>query len=498
MRAYQFTATEDDKRRALAGLPWSLSRKEACEVTKPRKRISKMPENMNGYKQFINRKSQWGSQQGFDPSGLPAFLYDFQRFLVDWALRQGRAAIFADCGLGKTPMQLTWAQKVIEHTNKSVLIATPLAVSAQTLREADKFGFNAKRSRDGSVSGSPRIWVTNYEQLHKFDASQFAGMVADESSCIKDFKTQRKASVVEFMRTIPYRLLCTATAAPNDYWELGTSSEALGMLGFRDMITTFFKQETSKDHLGWGRTKYRFRGHAEQPFWSWVCSWARSCRKPSDLGFCDEGFELPPLLTNEHVVKSSVMRDGMLFAMPPRDMREEREERRNSLQERCDKAAAIAHESDCSAVWCELNAEGDALSKRIDDCVQVSGSMTDEAKEEALLAFTNGQVKRLVTKPKIGAWGLNWQHCSNVVMFPTHSFEQYYQAVRRCYRFGQEKSVTVDLVLSEGERGILDNLKRKHQQTEKMFTSIVSHMGDSMRLVSDDYFPESEDLPKWL
>jgi len=294
-------------------------------------------------------------------------------------------------------------------------------------------------------------------------------------------------------------LLCTATAAPNDYWELGTSSEALGLLGFRDMITKFFKQETSKDHHGWGRTKYRFRGHAEEPFWSWVTSWSRSLQRPSDLGFDDTRFILPPLTETAHIVESTKARPGMLFAMSANDMREEREERRVTINERCAKAVELANEHNGStALWGELNPECDLLEKMLDDCVQVRGSMPDEQKEEYLLGFAKGQIKRLVCKPKIGAWGLNFQICNHEVIFPSHSFEQYYQVVRRCYRFGQKNPVTINMVLSEGERKIADNLQRKKEQVENMFRNLVYHMRDSMHLVSKDFFPEVEKVPSWL
>jgi len=451
------------------------------------------------YKDFILNKSQWHHECGFDCGTLPSWLYDFQESLVRWSLLKGRSAIFADCGMGKTAMQLAWAQKVIERTNKPVLIVTPLAVGLQTQQEAERFGIPAMRSRDGSMSGETCVWITNYEQLHKLNPSDFSGVVCDESSAIKDMKSQRKATVVEFMRNMEFRLLCTATAAPNDYWELGTSSEALGLLGWRDMITKFFKQETSKDHHGWGRTKYRFRGHAEQPFWSWVTSWARSLQRPSDLGFDDARFILPPLVETEVVVESRTMRDGMLFELPATDMREEREERRRTIAERCEMAAEIANGHDgASVLWCELNTEGDLLAKLTDDCVQISGSLKDEQKEEYLIGFATGQIKRLVTKPKIGAWGMNWQHCHNVVMFPSHSFEQYYQAVRRCYRFGQKNPVALTMIVTDGERGIIDNLQRKKLQTEKMFQSLVTHMHDSMHLATVDYFGEKETVPSWL
>jgi hypothetical protein len=451
------------------------------------------------YESFIANKSQWQGSHGFDAGELPEFLYDFQEYMVRWALSLGRAAIFADCGMGKTAMQLAWAEKVIQRTNKPVLIVTPLAVGAQTIEEAVRFGIDAVRCRDGKHPERACVAVTNYEQLHKFDPARFGGTVCDESSAIKDFKSERKAVVVDFMRTMQFRLLCTATAAPNDFWELGTSSEALGLLGFRDMITKFFKQETSKDHHGWGRTKYRFRGHAEEPFWSWVTSWARSIQKPSDLGFDDTRFILPALHEVPHIVESSKARPGMLFPTAANDMREERQERRMTIVERCDKAVQLANDHPGStALWGELNPECDRLEKMLDDCVQVKGSMPDEQKEEYLLGFARGQIKRLVCKPKIGAWGLNFQKCHNVVIFPSHSFEQYYQVVRRCYRFGQEHEVFVNLVVSEGERKIVDNLQRKKDQVQRMFTSLVAHMHDSMHLVSKDYFPEKEQVPSWL
>lgn len=450
------------------------------------------------YRRFLDGKTQIGGSSGFDPVWMPDFLYPFQVFLCEWAIRQGRSAIFADCGLGKTPMQLTWAENVVRKTNRPVLLLTPLAVSAQTVQEAEKFGIEAVKSRDGKVDG-PKIVVTNYERLHYFNPDDFVGVACDESSAIKCFDAKRTAAITEFMRRMQYRLLCTATAAPNDFFELGTSSEALGYLGFRDMITHFFKQETSKDHHGWGRTKYRFRGHAQEPFWQWVSSWARALRRPSDYGFSDDKFQLPTLNEQQTVVQTAKPRDGMLFTVPARDMREERAERRHSIQERCERAAEAVNAVDGPSVsWCELNEEGDMLERMIDGAVQVSGSMSDDAKEEVLLGFTSGQVKRLVTKPKIGAWGLNWQHCSNITVFPSHSFEQYYQLVRRCWRFGQKRQVDVLLITCEGQGGILTNLQRKQQQTIEMFDSLVRHMNDAIYLSSRDVFPESEEVPTWL
>ena len=451
------------------------------------------------YNDFIISKSQSSDMHGFDPAWMPDFLYDFQKNLVEWACRKGRAALFEDCGLGKTPQQLVWAENIVRVTNRPVLLATPLAVGMQTIKQAEKFGVKAKRTRNGEMTDEACVWVTNYEQLHKYDPSRFSGCVCDESSAIKDFKSERKAVVTEFMRLLPYRLLCTATAAPNDYWELGTSSESLGHLGFRDMLTKFFKMEQASGGLAWGRTKYRFRGHAEQPFWSWVCSWARMIRKPSDIGGDDSRFVLPPLNEREVVVRARNPRPGFLFSVPARDLREQRGERRHSIRDRCEKAAEIVEACQGpSAVWCELNDEADEVERMISDCRQVSGSMRDEEKEEVLEAFSSGQLRRIVIKPKIGAWGLNWQHCSNTVVFPSHSFEQYYQLVRRFYRFGQENPVNVSVVVCEGESGVLENLKRKQLQSDAMYSSIVSHMADALRLSSADSFPNQEVVPSWL
>ena len=426
-------------------------------------------------------------------------MFGFQKYLTEWAIRKGRAAIFADCGTGKSLMELVWADNVIRHTNRHVLVLTPLAVGHQMIQEGKKFGIDCVRSSDGSVPDKPAIVVTNYQRLHYFNPNDFAGVVGDESSAIKNADSKTKGIVTEFMRTIPYRLLCTATAAPNDYHELGTSSEALGYLGFRDMITQFFAQETSKENLGWGRTKYRFRGHAERPFWRWVCSWARAMRKPSDLGFDDNGFILPPLVESETLVKTGFRRDGYLFSLPAVDMHEQREERRNTIKERCEQAAGNADSHDGPSVaWVHLNSESDALEKMIPDSLQVSGSMSDDKKEDRLLAFTRGDLKVLITKPKIGAWGLNWQHCHNIIMFPSYSWEQYYQAVRRCYRFGQEKPVNVDIIVTEGELNVLKSLRRKAKQTDVMFDSLVAEMNHELNVEKVAYGNDPVCVPEWM
>ena len=341
-----------------------------------------MPDTLD-YESFLDRKSQFGTGDGFEPVWVPDFLFDFQAALVEWAIRKGRAAIFADCGLGKTPMQLVWAENVARKTNRSVLIVTTLGDSGQAVREGTKFGIEVVRSRDGQRPAGAGIVVTNYERLQHFNPIDFAGVVCNESSILKNFDGKTKAAVTEFLRTRPYRLLCTATAAPNDWIELGTSSEALGYLGCKDMTTRFFKQVTTRDHLGWGRTKYRLRGHAERDFWRWVCSWARAIRRPSDLGFDDAAFALPPLATREHVVESRTKRAGMLFDMPAVTLEEQREERRRTIPERCELAASMVNGTGQPAIaWCHLNDEGDMLTRLIPDAIQVSGADSDDSKEE--------------------------------------------------------------------------------------------------------------------
>jgi len=464
------------------------------------------------YDAFLADKRHYGALHGIEVDGsqINQMLYPFQRALVTWALHKGRAAIFADCGLGKTPMQLEWARLIATHTGKPVLIATPLAVGQQLVREAEKFGEEGcARVRDGSVPDGARIVVTNYERLHLFNPRDFAGMVCDESSILKNFDGQRKATITEFMRCLPYRLLCTATAAPNDYIELGTSSEALGEMGHLDMLSRFFRNEQgnashrtmriSKHLVGTGvGAKWRFKGHAETPFWKWVSSWARACRRPSDLGFPDEGFILPELIEREHVVEAVAPPDGMLFNLPASGLREEREERRRTIVERCDMVAALVDTNAQALVWCHLNAEGDRLASIIPGAEQVKGSDSDDDKEARLTAFARGDLRVLVTKPKIGAWGLNLQRCAHVTFFPSHSYEQYYQGVRRCWRFGQTRPVTVDVVSTEGEKAIAANLHRKASQADRMFGALVKHMNDAQRIESVNRFTKPEEMPRWL
>lgn len=466
--------------------------------------------NTLAYEDFIARRSQLANEGGFPPIGdLPPHLFDFQRQIVDWAVRRGRGAIFADCGMGKTPMSLAWADQVYLQTGRPVLFLTPLAVGQQIITEADKFGHEAARSRDGSI-GAP-IVVTNYEQLGKFNPDDFAGVVCDESSILKSFDGTTKAAVTEFMRRIPYRLLATATAAPNDYTELGTSSEALGGLGYMDMLTRFFiNKDRSISSRGrvqhritgnasdiGGAVKWRLKGHAEEPFWRWMATWARAIRKPSDYGFDDGAFVLPELVERVTLVDPNRPREGELFDMPAVGLREEREENRRTIVERCEAAAAALETADYGAAWCHLNDESALLTKLIDGAVEVTGSDSDEAKEEKLTAFTRGEIRVLVTKPIIGAWGLNWQHAHRMTYFPSHSFEQMYQAVRRMHRFGQTQPVEVDFITTPGGRNVLSNLQRKSAAADGMFANLVAHMNQALAVTPHVYDKEME-TPSWL
>lgn len=453
------------------------------------------------YADFIAAKSQINSADGFKPIWLPDYLFDFQASLVDWNLRSGRSALFADCGLGKTPMELVWAENVVRHTNGKVLILTFLAVAGQMVREAEKFGIEVKRSHDGTAYKG--ITIANYERLHLFNANDFDGMVCDESSILKSFDGKTKQAVTDFMRHMKYRLLATATAAPNDYIELGTSSEALGYLGHVDMLNRFFKNDLNNSAQGRMRgevIKWRLKGHAELPFWRWVCSWARAMRKPSDLGFDDKAFILPELIETEYMVKSETIAQGMLFSLPAVGLHEQREERRRTLTERCERATSLVADTRQPAlVWCDLNDEGDALEQMIgSDCVQVSGKDSDEAKEEKLMAFADGQARILVTKHKIGAWGLNYQHCNHIVGFPTNSFEQYYQGVRRCWRFGQKREVKSDIVTTEGGQGVVKNLNRKAAKADAMFDRLIEQMNTARGISRINEYTKSMEMPSWL
>ena len=439
------------------------------------------------YRKFLEGKAQDGSFAGFAPIFIPKGMFDFQESALDWNCRKGKSLDALDCGMGKTLIELAWAENVVRKTNRPVLIFTPLAVAQQTIRESEKFGIEAHRSNDGKVYRG--INVTNYEKIHLFSSGDFAGVVCDESSAIKAYDGKRRAQVTEFLRTLKYRLLATATAAPNDYIEIGTSSEALGVMGQVDMMNRFFKndQNTSDmkrivrhapSHGGPKGAGWRFKGHAEIPFFRWVCSFARAGRKPSDLGlFADGPFQLPDLIEREHIVEARTLADGFLYSVPATNRREELEERRRTIRERCELVAElVANTGKPFVVWCHLNPEGDLLEKLIPDAVQVSGADSDGAKEEAYEAFASGQSRGLIGKQRIAGWGLNWQHCAHVAEFVDHSFEAHYQGVRRCWRFGQKSAVVNDIIATEGQRGAKENMRRKSNQADRMFSMLVEHI----------------------
>jgi len=463
------------------------------------------------YQAFIDNKSQMSGNFGFEPLWMPDFLFDFQKYGVEWGLRKGRFAGFFSCGLGKSPMELVCAQNVVMKTNGRFLIIMPLAVCGQMKKEADKFGVEVHISRDGKYPDNAKIILTNYEKLHLFNQADFVGGTCDESGILKNPDGFTKEQIIEFMRRLPYRQLWTATPSPNDYIELCTSSECLGELGYMDMLGRFFKNAQNSLHPSLYRhrgqnfdrledgAKWRFRGHAEHDFWRWVCSWARACRKPSDFGFDDAKFILPELKLNEHIVKALTLNPDFLFDMAAVSMDEQRKERRRTITERCELAAALhAKHKGQSVAWCSLNDEGDLLEKLIPDAIQVSGSDSDEAKEEKFEAFRSGQAKRMVTKGEIAGLGLNWQFANYFTYFPTHSFEMWYQCVRRLWRFGQKKKVTGDVIASEGEVKVLKNLQRKSAAAEIMFARLVELMNQELKIKNENKATNQLTKPSWL
>jgi hypothetical protein len=445
------------------------------------------------YNNFLEQKQQIGGNHGFEPLFMPDFLFDFQKALIQWSCVKGRSAIFADCGLGKTAMQLVWAQNVVQKTNGRVLILTPLAVGGQTVREAHKFNIEAAQCRDGHLP-KEKIVITNYQQLHKFNSNDFQGVVCDESSILKNFNGSTKQEITDFMHRVSYRLLCTATAAPNDFMELGTSSEALGEMKYKEMLAMFFV------HDGGETSKWRLKKHAESSvFWRWMANWARAIRKPSDLGFDNNDFNLPELIIKQHIVKSKLPNDDFLFDMPAVTLDEQRHERKRTLNERCEMVADLVNHTNKPFIsWCHLNVEGDLLEKLIPDAVQVSGNDTDEQKEKAFEDFESGKIRGIISKPVIAGLGLNWQHCDHQTFFPSHSFEQYYQAVRRSWRFGQKNNVTVDIVTSEGEMSVMQNLDRKKKQAEVLFQNLVAHMGEYYQDKKQTKQTKQMEIPVWI
>lgn len=448
------------------------------------------------YTEFLQRKSQLNGMFGFEATFTPNFLFDFQKYLVEWACRKGRSAVFADTGMGKTIIQLVWAQNVVEKTNKNILILSPLAVSTQTVREGERFGIEVIRSRDGSAKG--KITITNYQQLEKFNPNDYIGVVCDESGILKNFSGQTKTAITRFMNKLPYRLLCTATPSPNDFVELGTHSEALGELQYMDMCAQFFHDTSNDKNPQWSTPKYVLKGHAVDDFWRWVSSWARAIRKPSDLGFDDAKYILPKLHEQEYVLQVTQPLPGELFVRKATTLTDQRKERKMTLDQRAEKAVELCSKHDVSVIWGDYNYETDFLEKVIPDAVQVSGADSDEQKEEKFIAFGDGKIKKLIIKPQIGAFGLNWQHCNHTVFYPSHSYERYYQGVRRFWRFGQKREVFVDLITTEGELGVYQNIKRKSIDADNMFSKLVEHMNNELKIKTNKHFSQTIKLPSWI
>ena len=444
------------------------------------------------YLDFIESKKHTIGNFGFEPNYLPDIGFDFQKYIIEKAVRKGRIAIFADTGLGKTLIQLSIAKNIIQHTNKKVLILTPLAVAFQFILEAEKLGIDdIEYSKDGKHT--KKIVLCNYERLHYFNSEDFIGVILDESSILKNFDGATKWAVTKFMKKIPYRFLSTATPAPNDYIEFGTSSEALGYFPYMDMLTKFFANNENNVRPQDIGTKWYLKPHAKNQFFSWLNQWSIFIKKPSDIGFSDERYVLPNLIENKVFVRNKknwvINGQIMMFNGIAKTMTEVKEEQRGTIEERCEKAAELAH-GKTSVYWCNFNDEGDLLDQLDKDAVQLKGGMTIEKKEDILLNFANGNIQRIITKPKITSFGLNWQHCNHTVYFPTWSYEQYDQSIRRFWRFGQQNDVTVDLVLSDGQKRVIDTLLYKTNKAIEFNKLIQSNVNGLVDLSKKEFTKE--------
>lgn len=451
------------------------------------------------YQEFLKQKQHSIGNFGFKANYIPDIAFDFQQYIIEKSVQKGRIAIFADTGLGKTLMQISIAKNVVNHTNKKVLILTPLAVAFQFIIEAEKLGIDdIEYSKDGKHT--KKIVVCNYERLHYFDSKDFECVILDESSILKNFDGKIKGAITAFIKKVPYRFLSTATPSPNDYIELGTSSEALGYMGYMDMLSKFFKNNANSIDVRHSGDKWYLKPHAENDFWKWVSQWSISVRKPSDLGFNDDRYNLPNLFENVHTVLNStplnVNGQEQMFNLPAINFFEIKAETRATLEERCLKAYECANNYDTTVYWVNLNDEAKRLSELDSNAYEVKGSMNIDKKEEILLAFSKGEINKLITKTSITAFGLNWQHCNHTTYFPTYSFEQYYQAIRRFWRFGQQKSVNVDLVISDGQTRILESLKTKKQKAIDMFDNLTNNI-NSIYNIQKQEFNQKVKKPLW-
>lgn len=464
-----------------------------------------MKNNLNqNYYEFLEKKRIADIKTGFhiDLDILNLALFDWQKVITRWAIAKGRACLFEDCGLGKTLQQLEWANIIHKKENKPILILAPLAVSEQTYEEGKKFKIevNICSNQIDVING---INITNYEKLHKFDLSGFVGIVLDESSILKSFSGKIRNQITDLAKNIPYRLACTATPAPNDYVELGNHSEFLGVMTHSEMLATFFINDTSNTGT------WRLKGHVKDNiFWEWLSSWAVMITKPSDIGFEDRGFILPDIHYHEHIIKTSVKPKHSFFTKPASTLNERREVRRDTIDIRSEMAANLINSTDDMWVcWCNLNSEGIELAKKVIDSVEVAGRHDNEIKKERMVKFANGEIKRIVTKPKIAGLGMNWQICNKAFFVGlSDSWEQFYQAVRRIWRFGQEKEVDIHIVIEEREKKVLENIKRKERQAREMIKNMSIHMKELMKneilnieRAYIDYAPTVEmELPKWI
>lgn len=429
-----------------------------------------------------------------DKSELNPMLYDFQKDIVRWALKKGKACIFADCGLGKTFVSLSWSHQVNKHTGGKILILAPLAVADQTKREADKFGYRAKvvSCQEECEDG---INITNYEKLDKFVANEFVGVVLDESSILKSYSGKVRTAIIQNFHEVPYKLACTATPAPNDYMELGNHSEFCGVMTRAEMLSMFFV------HDGGSTSKWRLKGHAQDVFWQWLATFSVFVDNPRNIGYNVGGYDLPPLNITEIIV------DGDEPITETLSLTERRQARKDSLVARCTKASELVNNSDEQwLVWCDLNAESTKLHELINESVEVKGSDKDTHKSTSMLNFSNGEIKCLVTKPSIGGFGLNWQQCHNMIFTGlSDSYEKYYQALRRCWRFGQEHPVNVYIIISAKEGCVKDNIERKQKDFVKMQTEMTELTKDitkkelkSTCRISTPYEPHiTMELPQW-
>ena len=428
------------------------------------------------YEDFVRSKRRVEVATGHMPGELNEHLFDFQHAIVSWAVRRGRAAIFADTGLGKTLMQLAWADEVASHTNGIVVVLAPLAVSEQTIEQGATFGIEVKRIPAGESPNGPGIWITNYERINAIDFASLNGIVLDESSILKSHDGKTRTAIIDACQSIPYRLSCTATPSPNDFEELGNQCEFLGVMTRTEMLATYFINDAGDTGTwilkGWGQSR----------FWEWMGTWAVVLRSPADLGFDGSRYDLPALTYHEHVVQTEALGDE-LFSRPAQTMLERRKAQRDSIEARCAALAEIvnAEPNEPWLIWCHLNDEAELIKSLIAGAVNVQGSDSPENKTKNLIGFAHGQVRVMVSKPKIAGYGMNWQHCARVAFVGLDdSFEKFYQAVRRCYRFGQKREVQVHIFTAENEGQILQNIKRKEVLHHEMSANMIEHMRDIM------------------